>query len=102
MKLYILDLPNEILLHIISFKYNLHYDCFKNIRYLMRLSKVCKKLYDLCHEINKEYLFFTVNYISLCNGLQLYDDHYIFSKNIINNWSNINIILSFNFIFNLK
>lgn len=94
---YLIDLPNEILLNIISFKHNLFYDNFKNVRYLMRLSRVCKKFYWICHAIKKEYLFFTINYISLCDGMSLNKNHAIFTKGIINNWSNLNIILSLHF-----
>lgn len=102
MHLHILDLPDEILLHIISFKNNINFDNYKNIRYLIILSRVSKKFYDLCHIIKKDYLFFTINYISLCNNTTLNKYHFIFNKNVINNWNNINIILTFNFICDLK
>ena len=102
MSLHILNLPDEILLQIISIKYNIYFDNYKNIRYLVRLSKVSTKFYDLCHLIKKDYLFFTINYISICNGFTINKYHYLFSKNVINNWNNLNIILSFNFLCDLK
>ena len=102
MKLFLLDLPNELLLNIISFKHNLFYDNFKNVRYLMILSRVCKRFYHLSHTIKKDYIFFTINYISLCNGPHLNKNNYIFTKNIIQNWSNLNIMLSFHFVYDLK
>lgn len=97
MNAHILNLPDELLINIVSFKYNLYYDNFKNVRYLMKLSRVCKKFYKICHMIKKDYLFFTINYISLCNYLSLNINHAIFTKGILQNWSNLNIILSFHF-----
>ena len=97
----LLDLPDELLLKILSYHSQVKFDMFKNVRYLITLSSVCRKFYYVCHDINNKHFFLIYNYISLCNGTQLNKTHNLFTKNILTNWSNINIILLFEYSYQL-
>ena len=101
MKLCLLDLPNELLFKILTYHTQIKFDKYKNVRYLVNLSKVCRRFYDLAHKIKNEKNFFIINYISLCNGNTLNTNHFLFKNNILENWSNINIILSIHFKYDL-
>lgn len=117
MKLCLLDLPNELLFNILSYHTQVKFDKFKNVRNIVNLSKVCRRFYNIVHKIKNPKNFIVINYISICNNSELNDniiyskniqslslnkDHYLFKKNILSNWRNINIILSIHFKYDLS
>lgn len=98
----LLDLPDEIILQIISFKHNILYDNFKNIRYLIKLSRVCWRFYHLCHLIKDNDIFFKINYFRLCDGIDINYKHFLFTKNVLENWGNLKIVVILQFSYDYK
>lgn len=97
MELNLLNLPDELLLEILSYHCQVKFDKFKNVRYLIQLSTVCRKFYYICHKITDNKFFLIYSYISLCNQNELNKNHKLLTNNILTNWSNINVILSFHY-----
>mgnify|MGYP001604215472 FL=1 len=64
---------------------------FRNVYSLITLSYVCKKLNQLCHNVNSDNFNIIVNYCALFYT-KLNNEHFLIKYNVLNYWSNIKII----------
>ena len=101
MKLNLLDLPDELLLEILSYHEQVKYDKFKNVRYLVNLSRVSRRFYKIAHQIYNNKFFLIYNFVSIYTNNILNKNHILFDKNILTNWSNLNVIFTFKYKYDL-